>query len=304
MNKPKFVTCNFTQPNLYGSRMCGRLNRDQVYMYSLAGVANVSPDIIVNYTSEYNRIFVDPFLESKNINNIEHINYDLINNPFHNTIEKIKDIKPQYYTDPSWISRNCEIMTGKFFWLNEQLKSIDNDDTLYWIDAGLSQGSLINRKFNTFHNNKLFYREDNPNEMMLEYAHRHDIIFNSNFSKKLDHYADGKIFLIVSNHAQHNDELGFDFLNILGKWPIGGLFGGPKYLMQKFIDRFFELYKKSMDNNCLVKEEATMAVIYNENPEWFKVANFEQSYHSDWGDCYKPELKSFCDIFDKDLKVG
>ncbi len=298
--KPKLITCNYT--SLYGSRMNGRLNRDQIYMYSLRGIAECG-ETIINYTCPYNQEFVNPYMEAQGITNIISINYDLEkDHPWHTRIDAIKDIHPRYYTETSWLNRCCEIMTLKFLVLEEHFKNLEEFETLYWIDCGISHGGIISRKFNTFEGKKEYYRENKPDEMQLEYAHRHDKIFNKDFIPRLDKFADGKILCITANHNQHGDQMGFDYVNHLHQWPIGGIFGGQKQAMLPFINRFKELYMKVMDANLLVKEEQIMAVILNEHPEWFSTYTFETWYHPDWN-VYNPKLISFSSFFDELLKI-
>lgn len=298
--KPKFITCNYT--NLYGTKLNGRLNRDFIYMYSLRGIAECG-DTIINYTCQYNMDIVNPYFASQNITNVVNVDYDLIkDSPYHARVDAIKDVKPQFYHDTSWLNRCVEIMWGKFLWLEENFKNLDDDDYLFWIDAGLSHGGILPRKFNTFNNNKAYYKPEKPDEMQLEFAHRHDIIFNKDFSRKLETYTGDKIVLITANHNQHGDSFGFDFINTLHQWPIGGLFGGKKKIMMPFIQRFKELADIILHNECLVKEEQIMAVILNEHPDWFKTFTFETWYHPDW-DVYNPKLSSFYQFFEEIVNV-
>lgn len=295
MMKPKYITCNYT--NLYGTKLNGRLNRDQGYMYSLRSIAEVG-DSIINYTCPYNMSFVDPFLAQHNITNVINVDYDLTKSPYHAAVDSIKDEKPFYYTDTSWLNRCVEIMWGKFLWLEDNLTKLEDDDYLFWIDAGLSQGAVIPRKFNPFQNNKQYYKEDGS-DLLLEYCFRHDTIFNKEFTRRLETYTGEKILTICIMHQQHGDSLGFSFFNALHRWPIGGLFGGKKKYMLPFIQEFKRYADIVLANKMLVKEEQIMAVIYNERPEWFKSFAFETWYHENWEvfHQYNPPMVSFSDFF-------
>jgi hypothetical protein len=302
--KPKFITCNYT--NLNGTRLNGRLNRDQVYMYSLRGIAECG-ECIVNYTCPYNMEFVDPFLANHAITNVRNVDFDLTKSPYHARIEAIKTLKPFYYQDGSWANRCVEIMWGKFLWLEENLHQLADDDYLYWIDAGLSQGCTTPRRFCTFHNDKRYYKVDQPDEMELEYAHRHDRIYNDDFARRLEKYTGDKILLITCSMSQHGDPLGFEFYNHKKMYPIGGLFGGQKKVLIPFINRFKELAERVLSHDLLVKEEQLMAVIYSEKPEWFKTFEFDVWYHEDWipiaPGVYNYSMRSFSDFFDEVLKL-
>jgi hypothetical protein len=271
-------------------------------MYSLRGIAEVG-DTIINYTCPYNMEFVNPYLEAQGIKNIVNIDYDLAKSPYHEAVEKIKDVKPFFYQDTSWANRCIEIMWGKFLWLEEQFQNLGDDDYLFWIDCGLSHGGVLPRKYNTFEGKAAYYKKEKPTEMQLEYAHRHDSIFNKDFTRKLETYTGDKITVIAAHHNQHGDALGFDYYNHLGLWPIGGLFGGKKKVMLPFIQRFKEIANTVLKNNLLVKEEQIMAVILNEHPDWFKTFRFETWYHPDWKDCYNPNLSSFFNFFEDIINV-
>lgn len=302
MNKSKFVTANYT--NLYNTKLNGRLNRDFGYMYSLAGIAQCG-DTIINYTCPYNIQFTESFFKQLNITNIINIDYDLTSSPYHERVDKIKDLHPRYdgssdQCDTSWKNRCVEIMFGKFLWLEENFNKLENDDYLFWIDAGLSHGGVIPRKFNTFHKNLNYYRQD-KSDLLLEYAHRHDTIFNKDFTRKLEKYTGDKILLLGISHSQHGDPLGFSFHNNFEQWPIGGLFGGQKKVMLPFINRFKEIAQQILDNNLLVKEEQIMTVIHSDTPEWFKTFTFQTWYHDDW-DVYNKNMISFSDFFTELIK--
>lgn len=299
--KPKYVTCNYT--NLYGTKLNGRLNRDQGYMYSLRAIAEVG-DSIINYTCPYNMAFVDSFLAQHNITNVISVDYDLTESPYHARIDAIKDEKPFYYTDTSWVNRCCEIMFGKFLWLEENLTKLEDNDYLFWIDAGLSQGAVIPRKFNPFHGNKNYYKEDGS-DLLLEYCFRHDTIFNKDFTRRLEAYTGDKILLLCIAHQQHGDRLPFTFHNTVNRWPIGGLFGGKKKYLWAFISEFKRYADMILEHKLLVKEEQIMSVIYNLNQDLFKTFTFETWYHDDWDvfHQYNPPMVSFSQFFTELLSI-
>lgn len=297
--KPKLITCNYT--NLYGTKLNGRLNRDDVYKFSLRGIAESGAQI-VNYTCPYNLAITGPYFTEQKLTNVTSIDYDLTTSPYYEREMAIKDIEPKYYQDTSWGNRCIEIMWGKFLWLEENFKNLNDDDYLFWIDAGLSHGGIIPKKYNTFEGKIEYGKPHKPEELLLEYAHRHDLIFNEQFIPSLEKYAGDKVFVICANHNQHGDALGFDFFNDLGLYPIGGLFGGKKKVMLPVIQRFKELADIILESKRLVKEEQIMAVILVEHPEWFKTFKFETWYHPDWN-CYNPKLIPFAAVFEELLKI-
>jgi hypothetical protein len=300
----KFVTCNYT--GLHGTRFGGRLNKDDIFKYSLRAIAECG-DPIWCTTSRKEQIYMNQYLESQNIKNIRNVECSLISLPFFPQVDLIKDRKPEYYTSNSWLSRCVEIMWGKFYWLEDQLKNCYNDnDYLFWIDASLSSGAIIPRKYNPFHGNEEYYEMVRSKwDLSFEYSHRHDIIYNKNFSKKLEQYTGDKILLICNVHKSHSDTLGFEFENKLNLWPIGGLFGGQKRILMHFINAFKHVADEVIANGYLATEETLMAVILNEHPNWFKYWSFDTWYHDDWEayGCWNSSMHSFCNFFDQELGI-
>lgn len=298
--KPKFVTCKFT--GLHGTKLCGRLNREYVYQYSLRGIAQCG-DIIVNYTQPYDTEIHVPYFEKEGIKNVIDVEYDLTRSPYHARVDAIKDLHPIYHTDVGWTHRNSEIMLSKFHWVEEQLQKIDADDMLYWIDCGLSHGGIIAQSFNPLSKDAQYYRDEKPSEMKQEPSHRNDLIFNKDFSKRLDAYAGDKVMLVCANADPHGDGLEYD--NHVRQWPCGGLWGGKRRMLEPFIARFKELADEILATNKLVKEESIMAVILNEHEDWFRHDfTFATWYHPDWNVnqsgniVYNTDLISFCSFFD------
>jgi hypothetical protein len=301
----KFVTCNYT--GLHGTRFGGRLNKDDIFKYSLRAIAECG-DPIWSLSSRREQVYMNAYLESQGVNNISNIDFSLIGLPFFPQVDLIKDKKPEYYTSGSWLSRSVEIMWGKFHWLESQLNTCyENDnDYMFWIDASLSSGAIIPRKYNPFHGNEQYYEVVRSKwDLSFEYSHRHDIIYNKEFSKRLEQYTGDKILLICNVHKSHSDQLGFDFENKMDLWPIGGLFGGKKKLLKPFIDEFKRVSEKVMSNGYLATEETLMAVILNEHPDWFKLWSFNTWYHDDWFayGCWNPTMNSFCNFFDRELGI-
>ena len=300
--KPKFVTCKFT--GLHGTKLCGRLNREYVYQYSLRGIAEVQ-DIIINYTSKYDMDIHGPYFEKEGIKNIIDVEYDLTQSPYHARIDAIKDLHPEYHTNVGWTHRNTEIMWGKYLFMEEQLQKLDDDDYLFFTDCGLSHGGIIAQRFNPLSKDPAYFRDEKPEEMKQEPSHRNDLIFNKNFSKRLEKLAGDKIMVIASISDPHGDDLGFTYENHLRRWPCAGLWGGKKKMLLPFIQEFKRLADKILTSERLVKEESIMAVILNEHEDWFNIAwAFSTWYHPDWNVnqngniVYNPELVSFCSFFD------
>lgn len=301
--KPKFVTCKFT--NLHNTKMCGRLNREYVYQYSLRGIAEVQ-DIIINYTQKYDMDIHGPYFEKEGIKNVIDVEYDLTSSPYHTRVDAIKDLHPEYYTATGWIHRNILIMWGKALFLDMQLEKLDENDSIYFIDAGLSHGGIIPQRYNFKSKDPVNYREEKPEEMKQEPSHRNDLIFNKDFSKRLDKLAGDKIMVIASTSDPHGDDLGFKYDNHLRRWPCAGLFGGTKRALLPFISEFKKLADEVLSHERLVKEETIMAVILNSHPEWFitPIPYYETWYHEDWNVnptsqiIYNTNLVSFSSFFD------
>lgn len=219
-------------------------------------------------------------------NNITFVVEELEKNPFHNKINKIKELHPKYVTDRSWRSRCVEIMWGKFLWMGKHLPSIGQDDYIYWIDAGLFHGGLIPKKYKT---------ANSKNEFDFDRITQKTNLFN-----KLNIYTKDRILNIRSTIVNHNPD---DFERVFGYRPhygvVGGIFGGKKKLLTEYVAGAVSAMSRVLDSGVLLKEEEIMFHLHNQTPKIFTDFIFNSWYHEDWEDIYDPVTHiSFADFFE------
>lgn len=280
----KFITAIYNGLNqtIYG----GRLNRDRHYLYSLRCLSNLKSDIVC-YTQSEDKEYIEEYLNNHKINNIELREYNLHDISYHEDIQKIKKINTQLYSlDNVWEQRCVELMWLKIIWIYEESQKY-LDQKIMWIDAGLSHGGIIPKKWNI-----------DPDNTDYETTFQNTLAFNTSLVNKLDKLSNNnKLFSYYCNNRQHNyPEL---FLNEyrLGGSICAGLFGGSATAIKELYNDFFELVDYMLNHNTLMQEEMIMTLIYQVKPELFNIYAFDTWYHQDW-DCYNPELKSFSQFFE------
>ncbi len=280
--KPQFVTALYTglEGTIFNGNSIGIHER---YCESLKSLARGGYGIICYTSSPQYDELVQTFSEYRNV---KFVVSELKMNPFHDQINSIKGRNPEYTTSPSWRSRCVEIMWGKFLWVNSCLHLIDDEDSLFWIDAGLFHGGLF------------------PNSLRSENSlgvYDFDIITQKqNLYDELNRYSDGKILNILSSTINHGSE---DYRKVFSDTPeyavVGGVFGGRKHLLQHYVESAQDLMFEVLSHGVLIKEEEFMYKMHKTSPELYTNFQFDTWYHQDWGDeLYNPEFNvSFSDFF-------
>lgn len=279
--RPKFVTAIYT--DLEGTRFNGNPAAIyERYKLSLLSLAKGGYEIVC-YTSDAH------FEELSGIYaaypNVRLIVQELSSNPFHADIEKIKDREEKYTTERSWSSRCVEIMWGKFFWLKENLTQLSDEDSLFWIDAGLFHGGLIPAKYKS---------KDSSHDFDFDV-----ITQNRNLFSELENFSRGKIFNITSIWVNHGMD---DYVQVFKERPeygvIGGIFGGQKKLLIDYINEIIRYMNVVIESGMLLKEEELMYLANKKNPENYTKFLFDSWYHEDWEIYNKDSEISFSDIFE------
>jgi hypothetical protein len=289
----KLVTCIYN--GLNHTKLCGRLNRDRPYSYSLKTIVNSGTDITCYTSPEEINKFKTEFTEL-NINFIPKSLYELY---FHEEVNNIRDLYSDLYrTSPDWRDRCMEIMWGKFIFMKETIKLNPNIENIFWIDAGISHSGIIHSRFNSnFEHNLNFIHDLNKETYPLTF--KNDLIFNKNFMDNLINYTGDNILNIVSINPQHPIAHTSIHKNFKGS-VIGGIFGGHVSLIDSYCDRIIELFEFFLKEKKLYKEEQLMTYILSEETFPIKIFSFNTWYHADWGDNrFNSSQISFCDFFDE-----
>lgn len=279
----KFITAFYN--GLHNTEYGGRLNRDRHYLYSMKCLSNMGAEIVC-YTSSNDVKVIEDYIKENNITNISIKIFGLSTMRYHKDIQDIKLFnKDIYKQDNVWEHRCVELMWLKLFWLYQESKN-DPNEKVMWIDAGLSHGGIIPKKFNS-----------NIDITDYEMSFQNDKAFNLKLIDKLDKLSENKIFTFYCNNRQHNyPELFLSDPRLSGSI-CAGLFGGKFSEIKLFHDYFVEIIEHIIKNKILMQEEMIMTLIYQVYPDLFSIFDFDTWYHVDW-DCFNPNLKSFSEFFE------
>lgn len=286
--KVRFVTGAYDDLN--GTKYYGRINRGGHYVFSLSCLNNMGKPITC-FTNKRTALKMAPYLALEDCENIELVNYNLEDYKHHKAIQDIRNKNEERYTNASWEQRCVEIMWGKFEWMSKVLEEMDDEDYLFWIDAGLSHPGVVpSSKYNPYP-----YHSMSP-ALKHEYAFRNERLFTPEFVDGIVEYTGEKLLNILCNRPQHSDPMPVDYTRKIVGSVIGGLFGGKKKVMQPYIASFEEAASYFLQKESLVKEEEIMTYLLNINFDSFKLFQFDTWYHIDW-DSYDKDEISFSDFF-------
>lgn len=279
------VTCIYN--NLANTKFGGRNCRDERYRDSLLTISKTNEQIIC-FTNDYSHQNLITFFSERNVNNITFINLDLSNLPFHNDIQRIKQLFPDKFNDLFWHQRCVELMWGKLFMLDYVINHYECDN-VFWIDAGLCHNDVISPKY-SLKSDLDKNITSNPYQLM-----------NERFVRNINNFIGNKILAIRST-VPHNTPIPEKYNikpyeNTYGV--VGGLFGGNKNDMKFVIKEFFDKVDQIIANDELYGEENILSAILNDHPHLFKTFDFESWYHEGWADWRDPSKITFSDFFDE-----
>lgn len=286
----KLITCIYN--GLNQTKICGRLNRDRPYMYSLKAIAECQNPIVC-YTSPTELSDLSSNFTNKNISFIAKDLYSLY---FHNKVDSIRDMNNDLYRNaPDWRDRCVEIMWGKFLFMLEAIDNSPDMKNIFWIDAGISHAGIIHSRFNSHYEDNLNFKHD-LNKETYELTFKNDLIFTDKFVQNLINYTgNDKVLNIACKNPQHPL-----IDRAFGGSVIGGIFGGNVNLVKEYCKSVIEKFENFSEKNELYKEEQIMTLMLAQQEFPTKVFFFDTWYHPDWGnDRYNPSQVSFCDFFDE-----
>jgi len=244
----KLVTCIYN--GLNRTKLCGRLNRDRPYQYSLGCIADSGADIVC-YTSPGELESLEKYFFDKP--NIAFATKDLYSLHFHQQVDKIRDDNDAVYRQTAeWRDRCVEIMWGKFLFIKEAIRNNPDLNYVFWIDAGLSHPGIIHSRFNPNYEHNIDFIWD-LNKETYPTTFRNDLIFNNQFINNLIRYTgNDSILNIASTNPQH-PRLTFDDgrTHPFNGSVVGGLFGGNVGLVDKYCDKVIEYFQMFADKNIL-----------------------------------------------------
>lgn len=286
-----FTTCIYD--DLHNSYMNGRLNKGSQYSFSLSCISKIGSPIYC-FTDKKNLMKFAPVFIANAADNLRFVSYNLEDLPFSQKLTEIRKEKSDMFVDnPSWKHRCAEIMWGKFVWIKHIAEQLDDEEYLFWIDAGISHDGLIPAsRYNSSYGRHFPNQSTTHQSTMLN-----DKLFDDKFPGLLKEYTGDKILNIAAKTPQHSDYMPLTYERCYPGSVIGGIFGGKVSLMKGYCDKILDAATKVMEEGYIVKEEELMTYILNTNPDAFKVFQFNSWYHVDWKDVYNPKHISFSDFF-------
>jgi hypothetical protein len=224
--KTLFLTCIYN--NLFGTEFGGRPSREEHYKYSLLSLLRMTSADFICYTNPSDLSNLEHFFHNQNgisKDKLKFIPFKLKDTKHHHIFSKYKDIDTIKNGD-----RCFEIQYNKFFWFFNETLSYDN---YYWIDAGLSHCGIIPDKYLV--NNNTYQRYFNS------------YFFDDTFLDRLIEKSKDKILVIGKSNTGSNfwsntlpNEYYIEYDS--SYHIIGGLFGGTKKVMKKFVEEFERIF--------------------------------------------------------------
>lgn len=250
---------------LHGTSLGGRASRGEHYRHSFKSISKITDAEYTIYTNEYDPI--KAFMV-ENVSNLKYDlkTYDLNNSDYSVKINNIKDVES---TKSS--SRCIELQYSKFTWIESLANLINEEDYIYWFDAGLSYSGLIPDK----HLGNKGYHDYNY----------YSPLFNNQFFNNLISYTDESFFCIAKDNVNFFWDGGLpDKWYINGKdcsnHIIGGLFGGKSKIVKNVCSLFRSLANNLLDNeHVLYSEENILTVLYYNHNDLFKTKTFDIWWH-------------------------
>jgi hypothetical protein len=272
-------------------------------MYSIVGICNSGVDVVCYSDNRGDALSKLYNLKDRfNLSNLIIKEYDFESNPWNEQVRQIRNNVPDLYKNPEhpYYSLCPEVYWLKFTLLDKELEL---DTNTFWIDAGLSTRGLF-PDYACSYSTTPGWKEYFPNqdfktvEHMLYYF---DKAFTPEKAADINKFANGKIVNFVrrstTNYitSEFTDHIGEDlssYPNFDYHFPIAGFFGGDPILLKQYIEDFFEVLSRALDNNTnfLFFEEVIMWYIYTKDvtKEKFAIFYFDTFYHEDWGENYNP----------------
>lgn len=256
---------------MYGTSFGGRPSRQHHYKYSLLSIINITNANFTLYTSENESADLKDFFYKQNNIKDNHLiikTFDLKNSKYYDDIQKLK-------TEESMLKlqRCYEIQYNKFFWLKDEILSTQYD-SYYWIDAGLSHGGLIPKKFLV-----------NSGNAIAKYYTSN--LFNNHMLTNLLNKTQNKVYLIGKDNTGANywsKSVPTKYYNNYNNaiHIIGGIFGGLRNNILEYTDLFDKnLYQLLQEEDALHFEELIMSLIYVNHSDKFNIDYFQTWHHED-----------------------
>jgi len=208
--------------------------------------------------------------DSKKLNKVHIIEFDLYKSPLYDTIVNIRKKEPKNSF------RSIDVQYAKFITLNETIKNFPHEYT-YYIDIGLSSTALFPNKYITNKKGMHQYSEVS--------------LFNTKWLNNMNKLSSNNKLTVFK--MDNSPEFHVESRIARSKYLIiGGMFGGKTETTQKFSNDVlsgFHQYVK--EKNKLPPEESMMTKIHTEDRDNFNDIVFQVWNHEDSGDVFKKIIK-------------
>lgn len=297
-----------------GPPFWGKLNRFEWYAYSIISICGLGAEVVC-YTDAGDKGFdyLSSIKEKHNLTNLTIKIFNLTDSPFHDRIYRNRINNPELYNNEFHPFYTLPIA---IYWLKWHFLDLEYDESkyVYWIDAGLSTGSLFPYIFCKYKNEPGFETRFN-HDREQEYKHFvFDKAFNPQTMEKINVFVEDKILCMCRQDTMDNDyrllseKIGEDVYDDIvrsNKFPVGAMFGGKTPYLKNYITAFTELANKILnlpEQNYACTEQELMGYIHIKHPEWFKDWTFNTFYQEEssvWSGLLESnsELKSFYRFF-------
>lgn len=255
--KTLFVTAIYN--DLWGTEMGGRPSRNQWYNESLISLSKMQADFLLFVSPiEFEKISNDLKGRLQPGSTLTVRPYDLTSHKYNNKIFEILQGRNQI-----WPERCFQIMYSKFLWLSKAISEFDDHYTnYYWIDAGLSNGSIFDIKYT-----------DQTKDTFLQSFHVNT--FNTKLLYNINQESDsGKIFCITKRTLEQAvpDEKYYSDIGLTERGKlhvVGGWIGGRSKAVDWLCESFNTCLDQAMSNGDLYSEEQILSVL---------LANFKDKF--------------------------
>lgn len=282
-----------------GPPFWGKRSRFEWYAYSIISICNLGAEVVC-YTDAGDKGFnyLSNIKEKHNLTNLTIKIFDLTTSPFHDRIYRNRMNNPELYNNEF---HPFYTLPMAIYWLKWHFLDLEYDETkyVYWIDAGLSTGSLFPYTLCKYKDEEGFATRYNHDK---EQEYKHFIFtgaFNPQTMEKINTFVEDKILCICRQNVMDNDyklleskiqeEFSSDVITS-NKFPVGAMFGGKTPHLKNYIIAFNELANRILElpeQNYACTEQELMGYIHVKHPEWFKDWTFNTFYQEEssvWAD--------------------
>jgi len=197
------------------------------------------------------------------------IPFDLNDQTYSERILELRE-KNGYLND-----RCLHVQYGKFQWM---MNHIDEDEYIWWVDAGLVCDHLF------------------PSKYVGDIENAKNVFSDSFFENLKSKVGDKNYFICGDRHryyAHGKPNQTFFDANFQDRYhPIGGFFGGYSNTFKNFIQSLNKKIEKVLESEVLYSEEIIMEIIFSENIDLCKYDDFTTWRHEE-----SPEYKKGDDDF-------